>query len=274
MSIGGSKGSSDTKSTGQSTSSSTGNYTPNNLTALQAGWNIAGQLQGAANYPGFVTQGANALSAAAPGATGLNTAASGAASNFAGGTYADNPANAYLTPYANGSYVNSNNPQFTQMVARLSNALQPQIDGGFAAAGRYGSGANANAFASALTNEAGNLAYQNYGQQQTNQLNAAGQIAANDTAGRAQQLEGAALAPGLVTSSFTPAQALAAFGFGGPLSYQQLVSMGNPGGTQTNSGTEQGSSTKDTDTSKFGFGVSVPLFGSGGGGGTYGPGPA
>lgn len=62
-----------------------------------------------------------------------------------------------------GDYTSAGNPQFQGMVGQLANSIRPQIDSGFEANGRGGSGANDNAFASALTNEAGSLAYSNYG---------------------------------------------------------------------------------------------------------------
>lgn len=77
-----------------------------------------------------------------------------------------------ISPYLNGSMLSAGNPYFNNMVGQIGQAIAPSIDSHFAANGRYGSGANANAFASALTNEAGQLAYQNYNDQSTNQLKA------------------------------------------------------------------------------------------------------
>jgi len=77
-----------------------------------------------------------------------------------------------LTSTLNGDYLNSGNPAFQNMVNQVGQAIAPQVDSHFAANGRYGSGANANAFASAMANTAGNLAFQNYGNERQNQLRA------------------------------------------------------------------------------------------------------
>lgn len=77
-----------------------------------------------------------------------------------------------IQPYLSGQMMNAGNPAFQNMVGQLGQAIAPSVDSHFASNGRYGSGANANAFASALTNQAGQMAYQNYNDQSTNQLKA------------------------------------------------------------------------------------------------------
>jgi hypothetical protein len=256
MSMGDSKGSSDTKSSNNTGFTGSSSYTPNNLGALQTGWNAANGLLGSQNWSNILGQGVNSTTAGANAANGINGAAGGAVTNFASGDYANNPANAFLTGTANGDYLNSNNPAFQGMVNRLGLALQPAVDGSFAAAGRYGSGANANAFNTALTNEAGNLAYQNYGDERNRQLQAADLLSGNYATGRQQQLTGAGLAPNTVASNFIPAQALTSLGFGGPATYQQLAAMGNPGGSGTSTGTGWGNGTSNTNSSSKGASVS------------------
>lgn len=73
-----------------------------------------------------------------------------------------------------GDFLNAGNPYFQNMVGQIGQAIRPGIDSAFAASGRLGSGAHANAFASALADKAGTLAYQNYGAERQNQI-AAGQ---------------------------------------------------------------------------------------------------
>jgi hypothetical protein len=60
------------------------------------------------------------------------------------------------------------------MVDQIGRAIRPNIDSTFAATGRLGSGAHANAYASAMADKAGSLAFQNYGAERANQM-AAGQ---------------------------------------------------------------------------------------------------
>lgn len=77
-----------------------------------------------------------------------------------------------ITPYLNGSMLSAGNPYLGAAFNTAAQAAIPQIQSGFEANGRYGSGAAANAQASALTNLAGQMAYQNYSDQSTNQLKA------------------------------------------------------------------------------------------------------
>lgn len=77
-----------------------------------------------------------------------------------------------MQPYLNGSMMSSGNPAFQNMVGQVGQAIAPSIDSHFNMNGRAGSGANNQAFASALSNTAGQLAYQNYNDQSTNQLKA------------------------------------------------------------------------------------------------------
>jgi hypothetical protein len=70
------------------------------------------------------------------------------------------------------------------MVTRAVEAARAPIDSQFAAAGRLGSGAHSNAMASAATNLAGNLAYQDYGRERQNQMSAASGLMGNDMAAR------------------------------------------------------------------------------------------
>jgi hypothetical protein len=106
-----------------------------------------------------------------------------------------NPVYSDLANYANGNMLSAGNPYFQGMAQQISNAVTPAVNSSFESAGRYGSGAHANALSSALSNEIGNLAYQNYNQGQQNQLSAAGTLGNAYQNERAQQLQAAMLAP-------------------------------------------------------------------------------
>lgn len=95
-----------------------------------------------------------------------------------------------LTPMASGEaakvlgghYLNAGNPEFQGMVNRIGQSIRPNIDATFAAAGRGGSGAHANAYSSALADAAGNLAYQNYGDERNRMTSALGMAPGLDAA--------------------------------------------------------------------------------------------
>lgn len=93
------------------------------------------------------------------------------------------PGAGLLSSTANGDMI-GRNPEFNAMVERGMQAIRPSIDSQFAAAGRLGSGAHANAMASAGADMAGNLAYGDYQRERGNQLNAAGQLMQGDMAAR------------------------------------------------------------------------------------------
>lgn len=69
-----------------------------------------------------------------------------------------------------GEFLQAGNPYFQGMVNQIGQAIRPNIDSAFAGSGRLGSGAHANAYASALADKAGQLAYQNYGDERGRQI--------------------------------------------------------------------------------------------------------
>jgi hypothetical protein len=71
-----------------------------------------------------------------------------------------------------GNYLGQGNPYFAQMAQRIADTVTPQVNSQFAAAGRYGSGAQSGALGQALAGEIGSLAYQNYADERANQLRA------------------------------------------------------------------------------------------------------
>ena len=83
-------------------------------------------------------------------------------------------ANSYAQNVLGGQYLNGGNPEFGNMVNQIGMATRPSIDATFASAGRYGSGAHSNSYADALTRQAGQLAFQNYGQERGMQQQMAG----------------------------------------------------------------------------------------------------
>ncbi|MBN9497862.1 MAG: hypothetical protein J0H39_13985 [Alphaproteobacteria bacterium] len=103
-------------------------------------------------------------------------------------------ANTNLTATLNGDFLSAGNPNFSAMVDRISNEVRPRVDSQFAAAGRYGGGAHANASASALADATSSLAFQNYDQERT------------------RQMQGQALAPQTYGAQFLPEQMLASVG--------------------------------------------------------------
>lgn len=111
-----------------------------------------------------------------------------------GGSPVTNSAQGFATSLENGDLLGAGNPYFSNMVGQIGEAIAPSIDSHFNMNGRAGSGANNQAFASALANEAGNLAYQNYG----------------DTMGR--MVSGMALAPGLANQDYTDISQLGSVG--------------------------------------------------------------
>lgn len=227
------------KTSSQQTQSANGTATPNNLPALQQGWNIADNLVNAtapqgANLVntglGLTGIGANAASGAAVG--GLNQAL---AFGTPGGTA--NGANKYLTPFADGS-MSGQNPSFQNVLDQFARGTQAATDGSFAADGRYGSGANANAFNSAVANKAGDLSYQNYGDSLARQLAAGGQLSTNNANSTGQSINALDLIQGLGGAATGAGGAAIAGGASPAMTYAQILqALGAGGGTTAQTGT-------------------------------------
>lgn len=89
-----------------------------------------------------------------------------------------------------GGFLSAGNPYFEQMAGQIGKAIRPGIDSAFAGAGRVGSGAHANAFASALADKVGALAYDNYQTERGRQVEAAKDYSAPQAMmGVGQQME-------------------------------------------------------------------------------------
>ena len=87
-----------------------------------------------------------------------------------GGSAVDAGAQGLATDTMSGDYLSAGNPYFGQMQQSMANKIIPQVMSQFAESGRYGSGAAANALASALADKTGQLAYQNYGDERARQM--------------------------------------------------------------------------------------------------------
>lgn len=81
----------------------------------------------------------------------------------------------YLNPYASGSYLN-NNPYLDAIIGKSQQEAADRVNANFSSAGRYGSGAYAGTLGKELAGIGTNARYQDYLQQQANQLNAIGQM--------------------------------------------------------------------------------------------------
>lgn len=238
--------------------SASGSATPNNLPALQQGWNIADNLvsatapQGAGLVNtglGLTGTGAGAASGAAVG--GLNQAL---AFGTPGGT--TNGANGYLTPFADGS-MSGNNPNFQNVLDQFARGTQAATDGSFGASGRYGSGANANAFNSAVANEGGQLAYQNYGDSLNRQLQAGQQLSTNNANSTGQSINALDLINGLGTTAVGAGAADVAAGSAPAMTFAQILqALGAGGGSTTQSGTSSGTASGKSSSTTTGVDLS------------------
>lgn len=81
-------------------------------------------------------------------------------------------ANDYLTGYARGDYLNGS-PELENIINNTNSKISDQVNAMFAGGGRYGSGANQGVLADSIGQNTSNLLYNNYNQQQQNQMNAA-----------------------------------------------------------------------------------------------------
>lgn len=81
----------------------------------------------------------------------------------------------YLSGYAQGNYLNGS-PYLDEIISKGSQDIANQTNQMFAAGGRYGSGVNQGVLADSIASNANNLRYQDFNQQQQNQMNAANAI--------------------------------------------------------------------------------------------------
>lgn len=149
-----------------------------------------------------------------------------------------------LTSTLQGDYLNAGNPYMGQMMDTVAGQVRPRIDAQFAQSGRYGSGAHANAASSALANTAGQLAYQNYGDERQNQLRAmlfAPQLAQQDYFDAAKLAEVGGVREDLSQQGIN--EQMQRFQFENMAPWQQLAMyqnmiQGNPGSVNTSTTTQ------------------------------------
>jgi hypothetical protein len=134
---------------------------------------------------------------------------------------------------AQGSLTGQLNPALAGMIQQVQGQLRPGIDAQFAGGGRYGSGAHANAMASAATDAGTRLAYQDY----NNAMQMAPGLAQQDyfdigqlgAVGQAREQQAGAELQAKMQKFYEQQQA--------PVNalqrYAALVSGGNVGGTTT-----------------------------------------
>ncbi len=148
-----------------------------------------------------------------------------------------------LTSTLRGDYLNAGNPYMSQMMDSVAQQVRPRVDAQFAQSGRYGSGAHANAAASALANTAGQLAYQNYGDERQNQIRGmlfAPQLAQQDYFDAAKLAEVGGVREDLAQQGIN--EQMQRFQFENMAPWQQLAMyqnmvQGNPGSVQTSTST-------------------------------------
>jgi hypothetical protein len=211
--------------------------TANNLDFLKQGWASALALLTGQNP---TANGAlNTLNSSANAGVGASNSALDAINSLVHGG-ASNGANPILQAFAGNS---GSNAPLGPLVTQISQALQPQIDGQFGAAGRYGSGANANAFGSALTNAVGNLTYQNYNDSMNRGLTATQQLSQNGSNSTNAVLQALGLVPNVAAGGIASGQA----GYGGAIapvnSFADLISRLGSGGSNVTGTTNNATNT-------------------------------
>jgi hypothetical protein len=226
MSLGGSYGEGDSNQSysNQGTSNTSSDFTQQKLNAPQIN-DALGSAQG------IFTSGTPTLSA---GMSGVNSAASGSAGLF-------NTAMPGLNATLSGANASAGNPYFQAAVTNLGQAIRPSIDGQFEANGRYGSGASANAYASALTTQAGNMANNDYEQ------------------GLQQQLSAEQSLPSITSGMMAAPTSQLAAGYLPIQQYISALSALSPGttGTSTSSTATTGSGVQQGNTSNWGMNASL-----------------
>lgn len=194
-----------------------------------------------------------------------------------------------LTQTLNGDYLNAGNPYFQNamnaairpITQQYEQTVMPGLDSTFSAAGRYGSGAHQSAantgyqnYMQAIGDTAGNMAYQNYGDE------------------RARQMQGMLMAPSLANQDYYDINQLGASGSALDQFNQQNVNAdierfnynqnkdfdwtskylgiltGNPYGTQTTTGQQPSPNifTSALGGAGAGYGIGGPVGGLIGGG--------
>jgi hypothetical protein len=182
----------------------TGSTTPLNSGQIQGALDMA---QGAATGGNpFVNAGQTSVYNAAARDTNLY----GAGNRTLGGTL-------------NGSYLSAGNPYFSGMADQVGNAVRRQFSQAFSNDdASFGSPAHQAALATGLSNEIGNLAFQNYGMERGNQMAALSNM------------------PSYVAGSLQPGQGLMAAGAAPIQQYIGALGTVSPGTTTSKDVTQAG----------------------------------
>lgn len=256
MTFGSNKGTSSESQKNSYNGSQSQTETPNNLAALQQGWGAASDLLAGRN--GTANSALDLLTKAATGATNAATGATSTAAGYAAPGATANGANGYLTPFANGSMTGNSNPYFQNLVDQISRQVQQSTDGNFAASGRYGSGANANAFNTAVTNAAGQLGYSNFNDSLNRQVGAADTLSTNNANSTNQALTALGLIPSLTGASTAAGQAGYGAATAPTTTYADILALlGGGGGTTTGTSSGNSTGTATGNTSSSGFGLNL-----------------
>lgn len=254
MTFGSNKGSTSNAQNSNYNGSQSQTETPNNLAALQKGWGAASDLLTGSNPT--ANSALDLLLKGATSATNAATGATGTAGGYAAPGATTNGANGYLTPFASGAMTGSSNPFFQNLVDQATRSAQQATDGNFAASGRYGSGANANAFNTAVANMAGQLGYSNFNDSLNRQVGAADTLSTNNANSTNQALTALGLIPSLTGATTSAGQAGYSAATAPTTTYADILALlGNGGGTSTgtSSGTSSGTSTGSSSSSGAGF---------------------
>jgi hypothetical protein len=166
--------------------------------------------------------------------------------NYIGSTLANNPglanpANAQLSAYGNGGYLNENNAAVQQLAQFAGQQAGNSINSAFSSAGRTGSGNHATDLARGVTQASLAPLLQNNQFEQGLQQQALGMLGQNYNAGMGAQANAAGLLPNYGASQYagyTPL--LGAAQLAGQLPYYGANSLGNIGSLYGGYGTQAG----------------------------------
>lgn len=126
--------------------------------------------------------------------------------DFASPTGGGGQAMSYMSDVIGGKYLDQGNPHFSAMADRIAQSVIPNAQSAFETSGRFGGGYNSEAIGKTLSDQIGNLAYQDYGAERGYQ-----QQAATAAPGVAQQILGMLGQSGQVQQNQTQREVQAAW---------------------------------------------------------------
>lgn len=153
----------------------------------------------------------------------------------------NNPANAQLSAYGNGNYLNENNAAVQALSQYAGQQAGNAINSTFSLAGRTGSDNHATDLARGVTQASLQPLLQNNQFEQGLQQQALGQLGGNYNAGLGAQSAAAGMLPGYSSSQFSGYQPLlGSQQLAGQLPYYGTNALGNVGGLYGGYGTQTG----------------------------------